>query len=669
MKKIILSVLVIFLFLFNGIGQTVNVTVGTVTSIPGGQIAYVPVTVSGLDADNGGTPVMAFNLDIAYDMNIVTYLDITNLNPLLCGGTCWNYETGDDGQLHIDWGDGGFLGQSLPDGSVLFECRFIANIGGTSALTINPATIEFQDEGSNFLPTTVTNGSVQILAPLASTVWTGTGDWYTLTNWNPGLPGKTTQVTIQSGVATIFSTSSSTPKAYSGNISIAPGAGVTINAGTNASLNVNGNLVLESDASQMPTGALLRNGNLVVSGTITAKRFLTGGTQHFISMPVGAVTIQDLINPVNTGYLFRFNESANGWENPWEVNDPLGTSRGYSINYDGPETIAVHGALNNDSKYVPAVTYTTGQGFNLVGNPYSCALDWLAGSGWTKSNVANAIYVWNNTAYASFVDGVSVNGGSRYIPQFQGFFIQTTAAAPTLEIKKAARVQNTTNFMKEEVANLFRLSISNGSLGEETAVYMRAGATESFDSEYDAHKLFGFNAEAPHIYTSFGEYNFAINGQPMVESLSIPVKVKTSQSGEFTFTASGFESFDGYYFFILEDKVNGINFDLKKNSELVLNLNAGETNDRFMLRIFKSALGIGDEVSASIHIYSENKSVYIENCTEGQVDIYNMAGKVVSSSRVAESSLNMISLNVPTGIYVVKMTTQNSSISSKVFIK
>jgi len=662
MKKIILTIFAAILFLFNGIGQTVEVTVATVTGTAG-QIALVPLTVAGIDESIGGTPIIGLNIDILYNVNIVTFLDVTTLNAILTANGSWNTSAVDNGAIHIDWQSNDItVPVSVPDGQTLFECRFISNAGGTASLTLSQ--IEFSDVDGYLLTNDLTNGSITFGAPVASTTWNGTGNWYTPANWSNGLPGKSTlATTITTGVVTVDGTA-----AYTGNMSINEGAGVTINTGK--VLTVNGNLVLGSNASQTATGSLLRSGTLTITGTTTVKRYLTGGVQHFISIPVGAASIQDLINPGNTGYFFRFNEPGNLWENPWETNFQLVPSSGYSVNYSAGETISLDGVLNNDGTYSPAVS-RLGSGWNLVGNPYPCPLDWTIAAGWTKTNIDNGIYIWNTNVYATFVNGVGVNGGTKYIPQFQGFFIRSTAGTPTLQIKKAARTQsgNSTAYMKDEVANVFRLSINNGSLSDETAVYMTAEATENFDGDCDAYKLFGFNQEAPHIYTRIGEVDYAINGQPVVESLSLPVLVKTSQDGTFTISASGFESFNGFYFFILEDKESGINYDLKQNSEIALNLNQGEINDRFTLRIFKSALGIGDSQLNSTRIYSDNKSVYIENCPESRVSVYDITGNMVTSKYFNESSLNRMTLDVTSGIYVVKMTAQGGTISSKVFIK
>jgi hypothetical protein len=669
MKKIIFTFFAAMLFLLNGFGQaTVYIEVAEVTATAG-QFAQVPVTViSGLDENNGGTAIIQMNFEIPYNMSVVTFVEITNPNPLF-PLTFWNASSVDNGTIHLDWAiedPENPLPVSIPDGQVLFQLRFLCNGGGTSSL--NPFGVEFQDIDGIFLPYDMNNGSVTYGTPPVSTTWNGTAPWFTPGNWSNGFPGKSTPAIINGGIVTIDGS-----KAYTANLTINPGAGVTINAAK--TLSVNGNLILESNATQTATGSLLRNGNLTVTGTSVVKRYLTPGVQHFISIPVTTATIADLINPVNPGYLFKYDEPSNAWENPWDPTYSLSPSIGYSVNYDNAETIELSGVLNNDNSYAPTITRVD-QRWNLVGNPYPIGLDWTIASGWTKTLVENAIYVWNsnNSQYASFVSGVATNGGSKYIPQFQGFFVRLTTATgtPSLQIKKAARTHgaNDTLYMKNEaVANVFRMMISNGTLTDETAIYMTPEATQNWDSDWDACKLFGFNQEAPHIYTQIGEEIYSINGQPISDELYIPLNTKTSTSGSFTVNASGFETFNGNYSFILEDKVTGINHDVKKNPQIILDLNQGETNGRFMLKIFKNTLGIEDPGMNAVNIYSENKTVCLANCPEGKVTVYNMNGVVIASRELPGSSLNKITLNAPTGIYLVSLVAQDNTVTSKVYIK
>lgn len=79
----------------------------------------------------------------------------------------------------------------------------------------------------------------------------------------------------------------------------------------------------------------------------------------------------------------------------------------------------------------PTFTASAGlieDGWNLLNNPYCSAIDWDSPS-WTKTNVDNAIYVYDriNDYYASYVGpigmlpGVGTNGGTNIIASSQAF--------------------------------------------------------------------------------------------------------------------------------------------------------------------------------------------------------------------------------------------------------
>ncbi len=180
----------------------------------------------------------------------------------------------------------------------------------------------------------------------------------------------------------------------------------------------------------------------------------------------------------------------------------------------------------------------TNSGWNLVGNPYPSAIDWDAATGWTKTNVQNATYRHvNNSTWASYVGGVGVNGGSRYIAPVQGFFVNVSEgfSAGILSMNNSVRTHTSTPFFKDEIADIVRLEVSGNGYMDETAIRFLDIATSDFDADWDAHKLFGTVNEAPAIYCADNGM-MAINSLP--ETNTVPVGVKAGVPGEFTITAT-----------------------------------------------------------------------------------------------------------------------------------
>jgi hypothetical protein len=72
-------------------------------------------------------------------------------------------------------------------------------------------------------------------------------------------------------------------------------------------------------------------------------------------------------------------------------------------------------------------TGVANDGWNLIANPYPSAIDWDAASGWNKVNVNNAVYIYQADLdqYSTYIAGVGVNGGSRFIASSQGFLCKS----------------------------------------------------------------------------------------------------------------------------------------------------------------------------------------------------------------------------------------------------
>src|SRR5690606_15498690 len=131
------------------------------------------------------------------------------------------------------------------------------------------------------------------------------------------------------------------------------------------------------------------------------------------------------------------------------------------------------------------VTFTsspspTSDGWNLVGNPYPSTIDWNAASGWTKTNMGGSIYIRDNEIgqYATWNGTVGTNGGSRYIPTGQAFWVQASGSGPALSVTESVKVagQSTTFFRAAALENLLRITLQKGGVRDEAVVHFREDA-------------------------------------------------------------------------------------------------------------------------------------------------------------------------------------------------
>ena len=462
----------------------------------------------------------------------------------------------------------------------------------------------------------------------ASITWTGAAnvDWFNSGNWNPtGVPGASTDVTIPGGLTNY----------------------PTINTAA-----VCNNITIGSGAS------LLDNGNLTVSGTATVNRNYTGGEWHLISSPISNATANTFLDL----YLQKHTESTNAYTDISNPTTPLNVMQGYALWNDLAGIASFVGTLNTGNIGAANNITRSGQGWNLVGNPYPSAIDWDAAAGWTKTNVDNATYRHVNSAiWASYVGGVGVNGGSRYIPSCQGFFVGVTNGFTlgTLNMTNAVRTHSTSTFFKDEVSDIVRLEVIGNGHTDETVIRVLETATSDFDGQWDAHKLFGSVDDAPAIYSVDNDM-MAINSLPATNT--VPVGVKAGVPGEFTITATETSEFADV---ILEDLLTGAITDLKNNAyTFSYDMNM---DNRFILHF--TPLAVGENPEDLINIYSNQKDVYVSvpANTKGDIVVYNLMGQEVARTIISGVS-NKITLD-KSAYYVIKVVSDVSVVTEKVFVK
>ncbi|NOY50350.1 MAG: T9SS type A sorting domain-containing protein, partial [Chlorobi bacterium] len=430
-------------------------------------------------------------------------------------------------------------------------------------------------------------------------------------------------------------------------------------------------LTLESTASG--TGSLIANGNITNNGTITAQRYSTAGVWHGISSPLSGTTANTYyLNGNPDVWLKEHSESTNAYTFLTSLTTPLSEMKGFFIwvegstaktfNYVGDLIQGQSGSDNNLIRSAPG----TEQGWNFVGNPFTSAIDWNASSGWTKTNVDGTIYIYNSPNWATWNGTTGTNGGTQYIASGQGFFVNVTddgSTQGTLKIDDGTKVHNTVGFLKNQeraISELVRLKVSNDTYTDETVIYFEEAATEGYDPDFDAHKLFSFNTDAPQIFSTAND-NMAINVLP-IENTEVPVDVIGVDGDNMIITATEVIGFGDV--FIL-DNYTGIQTNLSNSSyEFMYEENI---TDRFL--VFFTTVSIPGNQSELIKIYSyeNNVRVIIPRGTDAEIVIYNLIGQKITQAK-AHAGINDIPV-YETGYYLVKIMDDNNVVAKKVFIR
>jgi len=439
-------------------------------------------------------------------------------------------------------------------------------------------------------------------------------------------------------------------------------------------LTVTGDFIIQSDASG--TGSFIQNGTLNVGGDITVQKYLPNTTTTGWTLSVPVLNADASVFSGSDG-LYFYNSSTPGWQEI--TSGALQQMTGYVTRFSLTQTIEFDGTLNNGTYTRNDLVRTTSPvnyGWNYVGNPYPSPIDWDASPGISRTNINNAIYFRRSDGnMASYVNGSDTNGGTRYIPAMQAFWVQVTLGQTTgsLQITNDARVHQTNNIYKALLDDVLRLTINRNSFTDETIIRFMDLATNGFDGSYDAHKMFSSNDDYPQIYSLVANDELSINTLPsLTVNTVVPLGFTTENAGSHSITSAEVNTFDNNITILLEDLDENVITDLRLQNAYTFNTTSGQFNNRFVVHFNTLATETFNEMGPNdTKIYAYGNAVYITNIFGNSSDltIYNMLGQPVLNQQLKSNILKKINTNLSAGTYLVKVTGNDRIISQKVYIK
>jgi hypothetical protein len=431
-------------------------------------------------------------------------------------------------------------------------------------------------------------------------------------------------------------------------------------------------------------------------------------------------------------WIFKFQNVTPLYAN-WQAVGTTGTlSAGQGFTLKGSNALSAtqnytfEGKPNNGTITSPIAAGN----LNLSGNPYPSAIDADLFISQNLAATNGTLYFWehystNNThnlaeyqggyATRTLVGGVppvspsgisglgsSTRSPSRFIPVGQGFFVSANATGGNIEFNNSQRA-----FVKEDSAGsnpMFRqsnlASVSANSTNAEDAYtensfekirlgfnsnnnyhrelligFMNENATTGIDAGYDAVCMDNLPND---MYFKIEEAKLVIAGESYFDQhASYPLSIKTSSEGPVSIVLDGTENFNADQPIYIYDATTAIYHDIRY-ANVEVNLEAGETNNRFFLKFNKGgALSNPDvETTSGVQVSyaSGNNHINIHNGTATttieNVTLYSLLGQSVASWNV-NSNETKIELNAPqlsTGTYIVRTKTNEGVSSKKILI-
>jgi fibronectin-binding autotransporter adhesin len=499
------------------------------------------------------------------------------------------------------------------------------------------------------------------------------------------------------------------------NLTINNTAGVTLGGTLNITaillvsagqLNTGGYLTLVSSAAQ--TALIDGSGAGSVSGNVTMQRYLAAGYGYkYFSSPFQAATVSNFSSTVDLGasfanfYTYIENQATSGFTAYTTGTNLLYPLQGYAADFGAvnvQKTISITGAVNNGS--VSATLYNHNQpyteGFNLVGNPYPSPIDWNAASGWTKTNIDNAVYYFDSGTtnqytgtYSTYINGISSDGiAGNVIASMQGFFVHvsngTYPVTGTFAVNNNVRVNNlspvfhksTFSLSSPTPRTLVRLSANfadNTVSADPLVVYSSALATSAFDKELDAIKLMNTSEQVPNLYlVGPNSSKLAINALLKLDTLTVmPLGLQISKDGPVTFNLRDLEQWPYGLRLYFTDAETGMNQELQQNTKLTINLKKGVYENRFSLRCSPlTAVPKPVITGDNYYVYKSNGVMYMHiklvDDQKGTLTVSNMMGQVIFrkfidgngdyqlEGRMVENAIYVAGFATARGVYAKK---------------
>jgi hypothetical protein len=356
-------------------------------------------------------------------------------------------------------------------------------------------------------------------------------------------------------------------------------------------------------------------------------------------------------------------------------------------------TLSSRGEVKTGNANIP-ITYSplNGEGWNLVGNPYPCPINWDA-AGWTKTNVDNMVWIFrpagNHFSTWNGATGLGANFGSNIIESGNAFFVKANAANPVLLATEAVKIGNSpaTPLFKTNIKALRVNFVKPGELTDELVVAMSPEAENGLDA-MDSEKM---TNPSLNIYAkdAVGNDN-AINTIKAAQAETVvPVAINSTYTGLHTFSFKGETEFNAYDV-LLEDKYLGVIQLVNDNPTYRFEINAnpltfGENRFRLIFvnrgdfDYLKRIEGIYKNMNGVVNMYpnptAQTTSVQVPNMSGNmaQVKVYNTVGQELMSFSSAINKGNAsfeVDLGVQSsGIYFVEVIDELGKVSKGKLVK
>lgn len=323
-------------------------------------------------------------------------------------------------------------------------------------------------------------------------------------------------------------------------------------------------------------------------------------------------------------------------------------------------------AFNNEEKHLAEMTQSLGtdnnSGFYLVANPYTCSIS-MAKFFEANTGLQKAIWMVEKGEVKA-ISNAELDKQNYAIQPTQSFFVKKNDATVTdvrftstmcIDRTITPGLRMASDYVKSIKATIVN---SNGQTSR-ARIALRPEASADYDDEEDVDLLYDQNLkDVPQVYTVAGNEAVAVNAVP--ELSWIPLGIVSQQVEEVSLTLKGVSKLDTPVY--LYDAASASFTELHEGE--AVKVKAGD-HGRYFLTQTRTSTSIdrmeAEEQSAPVKVYSPAAGMIVVSALGGEkldrVQVFTLDGKMVHSYQLPDKQ-RMI-LRVPSGIYIVKASTQS----------
>ncbi|WP_439184959.1 T9SS type A sorting domain-containing protein [Carboxylicivirga taeanensis] len=656
------------------------------------MVVYGDLTVGTTDLNNvdfmlHGTLVVTGDLNVLGKNSLE--LNIINTGVLVVGGS-YDYE-GKNGGAEED--NAGQIYMSDPDDFTGDSSGGLeGDIGDLIESGILPDDIEdsFIDKVDEEKFTTVvwTGGSIQ---------WDAEGNWS-----NTTIPTTGENVLIESGKS-FYPKICNDYAYYMWNLELETGAELFIPAG--CKVTVLGDIIIGPGATLTVENSNTKPTSFIVygqvSGDITFRWTLGALNYWFIGHPISNPSMSVYRNihndPDNKCVLYDYTSAGTlvnrvadaGFE--FSANEEL---RGYQVKVLNATTIEQTGIINNKASY--AININPNGGWQIIANPYPAYyklpvdngdFDATEGTVYVATGTSNAdkkYYAFNTSSgiETPINPADKVSGG--IIAPGQAFYIKSKADAlgsekiymkaqhlvhaPTVTLKSSGE-------KKEE--NVLRIKLKNESgLTDEAVIALFPNG--SFEqTRLDSEQLFYNKTDYSYIFSQENDTKSVIKVLPeriWGHEQKLGIKAK---AGRQLLSISGIDNLKESYELVLYDRIANVSTIMDSETVYEFDLREDVEEDRFVLQFNQPQDQIATdvdeiEVNGDVDIFVQTTNYLNVVCNLEAINkivrVYSLTGSELFNQSFTASRFGT-QLNLPSGVYIVKVTSGSAHFEKKIVVK